>query len=111
MLVVAGFDDPGRGMIELDLHLPWGSSWELPSILRTLIQNLDGGYMATVTPAGTSVERSNLSNVVGVLALLAVIALIYFIARGREPRPSTPSPVERAPLEQGQPAPAAPAQR
>jgi hypothetical protein len=65
--------------------------------------------MATVTPAGTTVERSNLSNVVGVLALLAVIALIYFIARGREPRPITPRPAEHAPIEQGQPVP--PAQR
>ena len=68
-------------------------------------------YMATVTPAGTTVERSNLSNVVGVLALLAVIALIYFIARGREPRPITPQTVERSPIEQGQPVPPAPEQR
>ncbi|MEY4668458.1 MAG: hypothetical protein RL518_1157 [Pseudomonadota bacterium] len=68
--------------------------------------------MATVTPAGTTLERSNLSNVVGVLALLAVIALIYFIARGREPRPITSQPAERVPMEQGQPLPpAAPAQR
>ena len=67
--------------------------------------------MATVTPAGTTVERSNLSNVVGVLALLAVIALIYFIARGREPRPITTKPVERAPVEQSQPIPPAPAQK
>jgi hypothetical protein len=67
--------------------------------------------MATVTPAGTTVERSNLSNVIGVVALLAVIALIYFIARNREPRPITPRPAERAPIEQGQPVPPAPAQR
>ncbi|MEN9846910.1 MAG: hypothetical protein RIS36_2057 [Pseudomonadota bacterium] len=67
--------------------------------------------MATVTPAGTTVERSNLSNVVGVLALLAVIALIYFIARGREPRPITPTLGDRAPIEQGQSAPQAPGQR
>ena len=74
-------------------------------------KELDGGYMATVTPVGTTVERSNLSNVVGVLALLAVIALIYFIARGREPRPITSTPGERAPVEQGQPVPPAPQQR
>jgi hypothetical protein len=67
--------------------------------------------MATVTPAGTTVERSNLSNVVGVLALLAVIALIYFIARGREPRPTTPQPGALAPTEQGQPVPPAQEQR
>lgn len=61
--------------------------------------------MATVTPAtpaGTSVERSNLSNVVGVIALLAVIALIYFIARGRET--SVPKqPGVAAPTQQEQP--------
>ena len=66
--------------------------------------------MATVTPAGTTAERSNLSNVVGVLALLSVIALIFFIARGREPRP-IPQPGARAPTEQGQPVPPAPEQR
>jgi hypothetical protein len=66
--------------------------------------------MATVTPAGTTVERSNLSNVVGVLALLAVIALIYFIARGREPSPIT-QPGALAPTEQGQAVPPALEQR
>jgi hypothetical protein len=89
----------------------WGPSLEHLPFLTTLCEKLDGGYMATVTPAGTTVERSNLSNVVGVLALLAVIALIYFIARGREPRPITQRPAERAPIEQGQPVPPAPAQR
>lgn len=61
--------------------------------------------MATVTPAtpaGTSVERSNLSNVVGVIALLAVIALIYFIARGRETT-VTPQQSSTAPVQQEQP--------
>jgi hypothetical protein len=61
--------------------------------------------MATVTPAtpaGTSVERSNLSNVVGVVALLAVIALIYFIARGRESVPPN-QPGVTAPTQREQP--------
>ena len=61
--------------------------------------------MATVTPAspaGTTVERSNLSNVVGVIALLAVIALIYFIARGRETTVSK-QPTGTAPIQQEQP--------
>lgn len=61
--------------------------------------------MATVTPAtpaGTTVERSNLANVVGVIALLAVIALIYFIARGRETTVSK-QPGGTAPVQQEQP--------
>ena len=67
--------------------------------------------MATVTPAGTTVERSNLSNVVGVLALLAVIALIYFIARGRGTHPVPPPAGIPAPTEQNQPVPPAAPQR
>ena len=67
--------------------------------------------MATVSPVGTTVERSNLSNVVGVLALLAVIALIYFIARGRGTPQVTPPPERSAPTEQNQPVPPAVPQR
>jgi len=63
--------------------------------------------MATVSPAGATVERSNLSNVVGVLALLAVIALIYFIARGRGTHPITQPSGVSAPIEQSQPLPPA----
>jgi hypothetical protein len=67
--------------------------------------------MATVSPVGTTVERSNLSNVVGVLALLAVIALIYFIARGRGTQTVAPPTGISAPTEQGQPVPPAAPQR
>jgi hypothetical protein len=63
--------------------------------------------MATVSPAGTTIERSNLSNVVGVLALLAVIALIYFIARGRGTQSAPPPVGGPAPIEQSQPVPPA----
>ena len=61
--------------------------------------------MATVTPAGTATERSNLSNVVGVIALLAIIALVYFIARGREHRIGSEKPAQTAPSQQAEPAP------
>jgi hypothetical protein len=63
--------------------------------------------MATVSPAGATVERSNLSNVVGVIALLAVIALIYFIARGRGTHPVSQPLGVTAPTEQSQPLPPA----
>jgi hypothetical protein len=61
--------------------------------------------MATVSPAGATVERSNLSTVVGVIALLTVIALIYFIARGRGAQPISQPSGLTAPTEQSQPVP------